>query len=210
MKSAFGSNQFPGTYAVRSRRAFTLVEMLVTMGLFTLVVVGLVYAQMFGMRQDQLIQSKLGASDHSRRGFDVMTEDIRAAKIWNIGNGSAGSFTAITNGDPQIGNALEIYTTTNTSAYVRYYFDTNRGELYRYHSRDGTTKKIAEYLTNTMYFRAEDYRGNVQTTLSHKGVINVALQFYQYQYPLTQVGSSYYYDYYAMQFRITPHVPDGQ
>ena len=131
-------------------------------------------------------------------------------KIWNIGNGSAGSFTAITNGDPQIGNALEIYTTTNTSAYVRYYFDTNRGELYRYHSRDGTTKKIAEYLTNTMYFRAEDYRGNVQTTLSHKGVINVALQFYQYQYPLTQVGSSYYYDYYAMQFRITPHVPDGQ
>jgi hypothetical protein len=60
-----------------------------------------------------------------------------------------------------------------------------------------------------MYFRAEDYLGKVKTDLSYKYVIRVVMEFCQYQYPLTRVGPGYYYDYYKMEFKITPHCPDG-
>ncbi len=68
---------------------------------------------------------------------------------------------------------------------------------------------IAQNLTNRMFFRAEDYLGNIKTDLSYKYVVHIVMEFYQYQYPLTKVGPGYYYDYYKMEFKITPHCPDG-
>jgi hypothetical protein len=193
------------------QRAFTLVETMVTMGLFSLVVIAFVYTHIFGLKQDQLVQSKLGASDQSRRGFDVLASDIRAAKIWDIGNGNQASFTTIPNGTAQQGNALQLGLTTNKSVYIRYFFNASEGTLNRMHSpANSPITVLARNLTNAMYFRAENHRGNVQTNLTHKGIINVRLEFCQYQYPLTLVGTGYYYDYYKMEFRLTPHVPDGQ
>ena len=75
-----------------------MVEMMVTMAIFSLAILGVFYAHIFGLKQDRLISSKLGASDQSRRGFDTLTRDIRSAKIWAIGNGTATSFTPIPNG----------------------------------------------------------------------------------------------------------------
>ena len=60
-----------------------------------------------------------------------------------------------------------------------------------------------------MYFQAQNYQGSNQTTLTHKGVIDVVMQFCQFQYPLTKVGPGYYYDYYKTELRVTPHAPDG-
>lgn len=187
----------------------TLVEIVVALGIFSFVVIGLVYTHLYGLSQDQLVQSKLGASDQSRRGFDLLAVDVRSCKSWRIGNGNLSGFVPIPNGADQIGNALMIYPTTGTNAYVMYYFDTARCELHRGKSGVTGAKLIAQSLTNTMYFRAENYRGQVQKDLSHKGVINVMMQFCQYQYPLTKVGPGHYYDYYKMEFRLTSHVPDG-
>lgn len=204
----FPSNQ---RYAVNCRRSrgLTLVEMMVSMGLFSLVVIGLIYSHMFGMRQDQLVQSKLGASDQSRRGFDLLARDVRSSKYWQIGNGGYSSFTPIPNGDMQEGNALKVHLTTATNIFIVYYFDTARRELRRRQTGTTTTKLIASGLTNNMFFRAEDYRGDVQYDLSHKGVVHCWMEFAQYQYPLTKVGPTYYYNYYKMEFRLTSHVPDG-
>ena len=60
-----------------------------------------------------------------------------------------------------------------------------------------------------MYFQAQNYRGSNQTDLTHKGVIEVVMQFCQFQYPITKIGPNYYYNYYKMDLRLTPHVPDG-
>lgn len=197
--------------SANGQQAFTLVETMVTMSLFSLVVIAFVYAHMFGLKQDQLVQSKLGASDQSRRGFDLLANDVRAAKIWGICNGDQSGYTDIDNGTAQQGNALHVSLTTNTSVYILYYFDATGGALYRMHSpANSPTTVIAKNLTNVMYFRAENHRGDIQTNLTHKGVINVRLEYCQYQYPLTLVGTGYYYDYYKMEFRLTPHVPDGQ
>lgn len=189
-------------------RAFTLIEMVVTSAIFSMVVLATVYTQLFGLRQDELAQSKLGASDASRKGFGQLSLDVRSAKIWSVGNMSGSSFVDMADGSPQQGTAIQLCLTMNTNYYINYYFDTNKGALYRQHSGQSASL-IATNLTGTLYFQAEDYRGTVQSTLSHKGVIHVMLQFAQYQYPKVIVGAGYLYDYYKMEFRLTPHVPDG-
>lgn len=190
-------------------RGFNLVELMVAMSVFSLAILGVFYAHIFGLKQDRLIASKLGASDQSRRAFDIMVRDIRSAKIWAIGNGSGTTFTPVNNGSAQRGNALQLSLTTDTNKYIIYYFNTNSFELRRRRSGASTTTLVCSYLTNAMYFQAENHRGSIQTDLSHKGVINCSMEFAQYQYPLTRVGQGYLYDYYKMSFKVTPHVPDG-
>lgn len=192
----------------RSRQGFTVIEVVLAATVFSMVILGLVYTQIFGLRQDQLAQSKLGASDSSRRGFNQLSLDVRSAKLWSIGNGSASSYTEIETGELQQGNAIQLSLTTDTNLYIRYYFETNTGKLYRMR-KSQQPSLICKDLTNTMYFQAQDHRGTPQTTLSHKGVINVMLQFAQFQYPQTLVGAGHLYDYYKMEFKLTPHVPDG-
>jgi prepilin-type N-terminal cleavage/methylation domain-containing protein len=191
------------------RAGFTLAEMMVATTVFAFVVIGFVYVQMFGMRQDELVNSKVGASELARLSFNDMANDIRAAKIWQIGNGNLAAFTAIPLGTNQQGNAIKVSLTTDTNQYYMYYFNTNTRTLYRGHSGSAATTCVAQYLTNTMYFQAQDYRGNPQTTLTHKGVIDVLMQFCQFQYPITKIGPGYYYNYYKVELRLTPHVPDG-
>lgn len=200
----------------------TLVELMVSMAVFSLISIGLIYTHLFCLHQDQLVNSKLGASDQSRKSFTLLTRDIRSAKVWDIGNADAsgGSFTAVADGANQVGNALWIsYTaTTNYNQGILYYFDTSNmandgGKLNRRDLVSGNTVRIATDLTNStansMVFRAEDYRGTTQTDRTHKSVIRVVLEFAQYQYPLTKVGPGYLYDYYKTEFKLTSHVPDG-
>lgn len=188
---------------------------MITMGIFSLATVGLISLHLFGQRQDHLVQSKLGASDQSRRAFSQLAEEIRAAKIWSIGNGGFSDFTPIANGMAQQGNAVRLQLSTTASNYVVYYFDLAERALYRQHSGSPlpAPKLIASGLTNltanSMSFRAENYRGITQTDLTHKGVISVLLEFAEYQYPITQVGPGQRYDYYKLEFKATPHVPDG-
>lgn len=191
------------------RRAFTIIELMVAMTIFSLTVVALISAHLFGLRQDQLVNSKLGASDESRKSFNQLTADIRSAKIWRVGTGSDTSFTPTPNGDLQQGNALHLNLTTDTNKFIRYYFDSASGTLRRVQNGVSGHTVAAHYLTNSMFFQAEDYLGNVKTDLSYKYVVRVVMEFYQYQYPLTKVGPGYYYDRYKMEFKITPHCPDG-
>jgi len=197
------------TEDARRRAAFTLHEVMVVSALFSLMMLGSVYCQMFGMRQDQWVNSKIGATEMARLSFNDLASDIRAAKIWGIGNGNLNSFTGIPMGANQRGNALKLSMTTDTNQYHLYFFDTNACKLYRSHSGTTTKTCVAQSLTNTMYFQAQDPRGSNQTDLTHKGVINVVMQFCQYQYPITKVGPGCLYDYYKMELRLTPHTPDG-
>jgi len=192
----------------------TLAEMLVAMGIFSFVVLGMVYMQMFIMKYDQMTTSQLGASEMSRMSFDDLVNDIRTAWTWAVGTGNQTNFTPVGNSVPQEGNALQLSSTQNTNFFVRYYFITNETStltnfmLCRMTNGMSSYTIIAQNLTNNFYtnmFIAEDYLGNILSTLRYKYVIHVTLEFCQYQYPLTKVGAGYYYDDYKMEFRVASH-----
>ncbi|HXS68401.1 MAG TPA: prepilin-type N-terminal cleavage/methylation domain-containing protein, partial [Candidatus Polarisedimenticolia bacterium] len=93
----------------KSRRGLTMIEMMVTMGIFALAMMAFMYAYIFGLKQDELVQSKLGASEESRRSFEKVAHDIRCANSEEIGNYDGTAFTANVNGTNMVGNAIRIF-----------------------------------------------------------------------------------------------------
>lgn len=201
--------------SIRFCHAFTLAELMISMSIFSMVTIGLISIHLFGQRYDQLVLSKLGASDQSRIGLNKMLEDIRTAKTVRVGTKSGSTFTPIPNGTTQEGTALKLsffnYTTAATN-FIYYYYDTANYQLWR-QVDSGTPTLLASHLTNatpnSMTFRVEDYRGVNMTDLTHKGIVSTILEFAQFQYPLTQVGPGLKYDYYKTELKAASHVPDG-
>ena len=203
------------------RGGFTLIEMLLVVGLMMFIVAGVLSAQFFGMREEELMESKAGANDTSRHGVSLMLTDIRGAKGYDIGTWTSGTnFSPTTTGNLQA-NAVRLYTAVitsnqavNMSSYTLYYFDlsqvaNNDGLLWRLTSTAQTPTVVASNLINTLYFTSEDYMGNTQTVRTYKGVIHATLQFCQFQYPQTPIGTNGLFDYYRIDCRATPHLPDG-
>ena len=192
-------------------QALTLVELMVTSAIFCVAMTACLYVHLFGLREDELVESKLGASDQARKGFNKITGDIRAAKVWQVGNYSGSTFTAIGYGTNQQGNALQLSFTNNFNSNIQYFFTTTvagDNQLWRIHTGDSASTVIASNLTGTLNFTAENQTGTVQTDLKWRYVIHFILQFQQYQYPLTTVGTNSLYDFYKMEFRVTPRAPD--
>ncbi len=187
----------------------TIPEMLITLTIFSFVIIGVISIELFIMKSDQLVSSKIGATDMSRVSFNDLTRDIRSAKIWAIGNGSVSTFTPIPNGTAQHGNALQVSLSADTNSFIRYFFDTNACTLSRFTNGMSSATVLAQNLTNTMYFQAENYAGSTVSDLQYKYIIHVIMQFCQFQYPLTHIGPGYYYNYYRIDLRMSPHCPDG-
>lgn len=209
------------TASRRSQQGFTLVEMMIVVVVMLIVIAGVLSEQYIGMREEQLMESKAGANDTARMSISQMLADIRGAKGYDIGNTVSGTnFTIVTNGILQ-GNSVRLYTavittnqTVNLSDYTLYYFDlsqvaNNDGLLWRLTSTTTTPTIVASNLINTLYFTSEDYLGNTQTVRTYKGVIHTTLQFCQFQYPQTPIGTNGLFDYYRIDCRATPHLPDG-
>jgi hypothetical protein len=200
------------TLRSRLTRAITIVEMMITMFVFGLATMAWVYSYLYGLKVDELTQSKLGASDESRRSFEKVARDIRCASVQSVGNYSGTTFTPIVNGNLQSGNALQIKLVATNTNTITYYFDTNilgNWKLCRVHSAEPMTV-IASNLQNSCNFTAEDFSGTAQSNMLDRMVIHFSLDFLEYQYPRTFVGSNYLYDRYVLDFRATPHVPGGK
>ncbi|MFM8468655.1 MAG: PilW family protein [Limisphaerales bacterium] len=185
------------------QRAFTLVEMMISMALMTMVLGGVIYSHVMGGRLMQLTTAKLGANDSARKAFGKLQDEIRAAKTIKVGDGSATTFVAATNGSALQGRSLQNYPRTNTGWWIRYFSDTNASELRRVTSSNSTPQLIASYVTNAILFSKEDYLGSTLTTDTGNCAINVRLQFYQLSYPMTKIGTNNFFDYYQLQTRIT-------
>jgi hypothetical protein len=217
----FSISSAPAASRDRSRQAFTLIEAMFALGTLVMLIMALLGAHLMGLRLDQLVESKAGASDTSRRVLNQLPVDIRSAKMWNIGNLSGTNVTAVSDGTAQSGNALQLFETTNGSQYILYYFDLSDsaagdGKLMRTTSTNWNPACIASNLVNWLgggySFAAENYNGVVATnrgsSKAYKNLIHTVLQFCQFQYPLTPVGTNGLYDFYKVEFRATPHLPE--
>ena len=220
---AFPKPVSAGVRRARRTQAFTVTEMMVAVFIFAFMAIGIIYAMLFGMRYDELVCSKLGASDKSRMSFDLLTGDIHAAKWWKVGNGNDTSFTPCGNAANQIGNAIKLSSNgdTNSTAYIIYYFDTNNCQLCRMSNGVPAIQIVAQNLTNSgtlgngttttntsMTFEAQKFDGSPAQDWQYKYVIVTTMEFCQYQYPLTKVGPGYYYNYYRIQLKAASHCPN--
>jgi len=188
--------------AIRSL-AFTLTEIMVSMAIFIMVISGVVTSHLFGVRLYEITKAKLSASEDARRGLTLLYDEVRSGKIIRIGKGDDLLFTRITNGLPQIGNAIQIYPTTNQNFYIRYFWDNDDRRLKRKPSDSVSVAVIANFVSNQMVFSAEDFAGNVLTTYDNNRVIGLMLQFYQVQYPVAPIGPGGVFDYYQLRTKIT-------
>ena len=194
---------------------YTLIEMMFVSIIIIWVVGALFTAQLVGFRIGQLVDSKSGASDASRKALQQLVTDIRSAKMWQIGSLSGTNFTGITSGVLQ-GSALQLCQTTNGSQFTIYYFITNSvndGVLMKTSVANWNPTVVCSNLLDDLYFTAELYNGQIQTNSinnvnNYKNIIHATLDFCQFQYPLTQVGTNGLYDFYKLDIRATPHLPE--
>ena len=206
------------------RAGFTLVERMFGMGLLVIMIGALLAANLVGMRAAQLVETKGGASDTSRKVLQKLPVDIKSSKLWFLGNMNGttnfSNFAQTTNSSQ--GTAIKLFPTTNNSTpYIIYYFDLSNsnnsdGHLVRVTSDSWSPVVLASNLVNWLgggySFTVEDYNGNpvanAGTSTSYKRIIHTTLQFCKFEYPLTTVGTNGLYDYYKLEFKATPHLPE--
>lgn len=202
------------------RRAFTLVEAVTAFGIFVTLLVGtMVGIQVFGLRLYTLGGTKLSAMEDGLVVLNNIRDAIRSSKNVDVGNLTTTSdpttFT-LTGTNANVGNALRIYSTTNTFPLTVYYLDTTGGTNYlrMATSADGSTFGsgviLASYITNLSVFDAEDYQGNILTNDSNNRVIRMELDFYQWEYPVGYVGGvgANAYDFYKLTTKISRRLLD--
>lgn len=187
----------------RQRLAFTLPEALIAMSLFMVIMGGVVFSHMYGLKMFQLARSKLGASDEARRAVSKLVEEIRSAKIIRIGSGGLTNFIVKGMTETQSGNAIQVYPTTNTASFVRYYWDSADNRLKRTTNGVSSVYVVANAISNQVVFTAENHLGQVLTNNNNNRVIGLTLQFYQLQYPTIDIGPGGLYDFYQLRTRIT-------
>ena len=208
----------------RARAAgFTLVEIYVVMALFAFLVIAIIATQFFAARVYTLAATKLTATAAGRKAMNDMRDAIKSSTGVQVGiyDSVANQFSLITNGTPQIGNALAIYpnipfnitNNTYTNFGTVYFMNRQASNLCSVVISNGVewtatrVDNIIVWITNYYVFDAEDAFTNIQTTYSKNRVIHIKLQFSQWEYPLAGVGNGAMYDYYQLQTRASMRMP---
>ena len=184
---------------------FTLVEIMTVMAIFVIMVGAMVSVQIFGLRVYTLAATKITATTSGRELLNDICDRIRSSQVVYVGTYSNGAFSMIPLGTPQIGNALEIFPATNTTAAANaiiFYMDPASNVVNMVSA--GVVSVEAKYMTNCLCMQAEDYQQNILTNYVDNPVICITLQFYQWEYPIGYVGgtAANAYDFYRLRTRI--------
>ncbi|MEY4917498.1 MAG: hypothetical protein RL616_1411 [Verrucomicrobiota bacterium] len=166
----------------RSRRAgFTLPEILIALTVFMLLLAGVLSANIFGLRMFQVNSTKLNATEWSRNTFGKITEEVHACAAVQVGNLTNGTFAGLLDGETQRGSGLLIYPTTNVANFTIYFVNAADQTFRRTIGLPSGTNTVilADSITNTLAFSAQDFSGNVLTNAANNRVIHVLLEFYQ-------------------------------
>jgi hypothetical protein len=183
------------------RAAFTLPEIVIAMGLVVIVFAGMLASHIFGMKLMERSNAKADASAEAWGNFNTLMGEICSAKGVAVGSGGQSSFSEIAIDTAQKGPALQIYPTTDTNVFIRYYLNTAAKTLNRM-TNGATPVVIASGIKNTDLFTAEDVAGNIVTNNQNNCAIGLLLQFQQVQYTNLPVGTGNYYTSYQVRTKI--------
>jgi hypothetical protein len=158
--------------------------------------------------------------------MNSIRDKVRQARLVYVGNYTFATgnpvldFTAMTNGDPQQGNALMIYPTVSTNTFTLAFLQPSNGtnfstsaigntsSLYIMVYTNGTLQQqsdVANYITNQIVFCAENFQGNILSSNENNYIIQMTLNFSRWEYPIAFIGTNSFnaYDYYRLQTRMT-------
>jgi hypothetical protein len=179
------------------------------MSIFLIVSGGVLVGHLFGMRLLEVNGPKSWTDQKSNRALRVLVADIRSAKLLLIGNGTLASFSSVNRNTTQVGNAIQVYPSTDTNVFIRYFWDA--GDLKRTLS-GGPQTPVASSISNRLVFTAENYIGNVLTNFQNNSLIGVNLQFnesqYATNYPNAAIGQGHYSEPYELRTRVMRRARD--
>jgi prepilin-type N-terminal cleavage/methylation domain-containing protein len=159
-------------------KGFTLPEILIAMTIFLLMIVGIIFANLFGLKMFQMNETKLTVTQWSRETIGNITAEVHSCNSVLVGNVTNGDFEGLLNGETQQGTGLLIYPTTNPTNYIIYFVNPS-DQTFRRTDQTGNAVILADSVTNTIIFTAQDLSGNVLTNNQNNQVIHLILEFYQ-------------------------------
>ncbi|HLH53688.1 MAG TPA: prepilin-type N-terminal cleavage/methylation domain-containing protein [Verrucomicrobiae bacterium] len=159
-----------------SRAGHTLVEMLVSMSIFSLAIAGILACHLAGLRFNWFIQPKIENAQYTRQTISRIVEEVRCASSVQVGSGTLTNFTPAGATNIQAGNALRVYPSTNSTQYIYYYHDPSSACLNRVSLFGGPSVPIATMVTNDNVFEMEDFSGTVLTNSQNNAVLGILLQ----------------------------------
>jgi len=162
--------------SVAPLNGFTLPELLISISVFALLAIGIVFANLYGLSMFHITESTLNATDDARKTIGKMTDEIRTCNGAWIGNVNTGVFAARLDGEVQQGNSLLI---SNNASYVMYFVNPSDKTFRRTTSTPGSATVLAEFVTNAVVFSAQNHLGQVLTNSQNNRVIHLNLEFYQ-------------------------------
>jgi prepilin-type N-terminal cleavage/methylation domain-containing protein len=160
-------------------KGFTLPEILIAMAVFLLVLGAIISANVFGLKMFQMNQAKLNVTRWSRETIEKITAEVHACDTVWVGDVTNGVFEGLLDGETQQGTALLIYPTANTTNYIIYFVNPTDKTFQRTTDQPGTAEVLADSVTNTIIFTAQDFSGNVLTNKNNNRLIHLTLEFYQ-------------------------------
>jgi hypothetical protein len=169
------------------KRGRTLVEMMVASSLLSLVILGILSCHIAGLRFTGFVMPKIQNAEYSRQLVSRVIEEIRCATTVSIGTGTVSGFTAAAANRPQVGNAIRVYPSTNSSSYIYYFQDTNSWTVQRIDINGTAPVAIADQVTNLTVFSMENFGGTILTNPQNNCVLSLLIQMRR---PTTVTGVS--------------------
>jgi hypothetical protein len=154
----------------------TLVETMVAMALMSLVLGAILSCQLAGLRLTGFVQPKIENSAYARKTVSRIIEEVRCANTVQVGTGTVSAFTLAAVNQPQVGNAIRVYPSTNTNSFIYYFADTNAWTVQRMDLGSSNALTIATRVTNITVFSMENFGGTVLTNPQNNSVMSVLLQ----------------------------------
>lgn len=165
--------------ATAARAGFTLPELLIALTVFILLLGGILSSHLFGLSLFRITETKLNATEDARKTISKLVDEVQSCTTSLVGSVTNGVFTALLDGQQQQGPGLIIYPTTNKTNFIIYFVNPSDKTFRRTTSKVGTATVLAESITNTVVFRAQDYLGVVATNNQGNRVFHLNLEFYQ-------------------------------
>ncbi len=192
-------------------RGFTLAEVMVATTILVLVFGAIISVNLWGLSMNLRSQIWLDTSDDTRHSMAMLHQDVRTASTINVGTGSLAGFTNAGTTNIQAGNALMVYTSTNTNSWVLYYFDATKNTLFRTNwdgvAIGGFDMVSANPITNDNYiFTMQDYLGNTLSNATPYPVVAVYLSFTKLQNPQIEIEPGSPVDFFQINTRIAPRM----